>query len=314
MTDWPGAQSDEHVHLPVGVDLSCFEDEGAAALAIETLTALCFEAGAAGVEERIAVDSEGAVLASAGRVELVVYAPRIAVASIVAAVASHGLGEVGEAVAVEPVDWSNAWQAGFDAIEVCDALVIRPSFVSVDPKPGRREIVIDPGQAFGTGGHQSTHLVLDTIRDCSAGFSDSTRVLDVGTGTGVLAFAALALGARRAVGFDLDPLAAREARGFARANGFEADFDVFAGGIEALASGPFELVLANLLRREMLPIAPQLSAFTAPGGELVLSGLLDSERAEVEAAFEPFGLSCRRQRSALDDNGDRWISLVMARA
>ncbi len=313
MTDWPKARREEFVHLPIRLDLAACEDEASKLAAVETVTALCFEAGAAGVEERVEVDREGITQEIADAVELVVYAPRTGVDVISASVVAYPGASIGEPEAVEEVDWSRSWQAGFEAIEVSPALLIRPSFVEVEAKPGQREIVIDPGQAFGTGGHASTRLVLETIREASEAFDEGTRVLDVGTGTGVLALTAIALGAGRAVGFDLDPLAAHEAQAFALANDLAATFDIFAGGIEALAAEPFDLVLANLLKREMLPIAGALAACAASGGKLVLSGLLDVERDEVEAAVSPFGLSRASERSVLDANGDRWISLVMAR-
>ncbi len=314
MSDWPKARREEFVSFAIEVANVGFDDEASALVAVEDLTAACFEAGAAGVEERGPAESGAGQASETSGVELIVYAPRSAFDDIAQTARSLGARRVGEAETVEEVDWSRSWQAGFDAIEVCPALVIRPSFVESEQKPGQREIVIDPGQAFGTGGHASTRLVLDTIAAESTGFDAKTRVLDVGTGTGVLALAAIALGAGRAVGFDLDPLAAHEACNFARANDLAASFDVFAGGIEALSADPFDLVLANLLRREMLPIADALAASTAKNGRLVLSGLLDTERDKVEAALAPFGLETVAERGALDANGDRWISLVMARA
>jgi ribosomal protein L11 methyltransferase len=314
VSDWPNARREEFVSFTLEFESDGSDDQAAALAAVEDLTAACFEAGAAGVEERSSEESSAGEPTAGHRVELIVYAPRGAFEDIADAARSFGARCAGDPEAVEDVDWSRSWQAGFDAIEVCPALVIRPSFVASQGKPGQREIVIDPGQAFGTGGHASTKLVLDVIAAESSGFDATTRVLDVGTGTGVLALAAVALGAGRAVGFDLDPLAAHEACNFARANDLAASFDVFAGGIESLSAAPFDLVLANLLRREMLPIAGALAACTAGGGKLVLSGLLDVERDKVEAALVPFGLETVAERGALDANGDRWISLVMARA
>jgi len=308
VSDWPRARRESFVDLDVWLDPSGFDEEASKLAAVEELTAVLFAAGAAGVEERIEEGREG----HAGETRLIVYAP-LASADAIGVAARECGARVGEPRPVEPVDWSRAWQAGFDAIEVSPALLIRPSFVSVEAKAGQREIVIDPGQAFGTGGHESTRLVLETIRGLFDEAGAPARVLDVGTGTGVLALAALALGAGRAIGFDLDPLAACEARRFAEANGLAGPFDVYAGGIGALAAAPFELVLANLLKREMLPIAGELAAVTAPDGRLVLSGLLANERDEVVAALSPFGLRRVDERSASDANGDRWISLLMAR-
>src|SRR5207249_3755458 len=120
-------------------------------------------------------------------------------------------------------------------IEVSERLRIRASFEPSPPRAGQRDLVIDPGQAFGTGGHESTRLALAWIDDLRGELGAPPGILDVGTGTGVLALAALALGARRAVACDVDPLAAAAARANARANGLAAQLDVFAGSPEALS-------------------------------------------------------------------------------
>ena len=123
---------------------------------------------------------------------------------------------------VSPVpaqDWSEAWKRDLAPIVVSPRLVVRPSFASVEARAGQRVLELDPGQAFGTGAHESTRLALEGI-DRLADALDARRVLlDVGTGTGVLALAALALGCGRAVALDLDPLAGQAARENAQRNG-----------------------------------------------------------------------------------------------
>lgn len=284
-----------------------FELRVAAGEPAERASAEAWEAGAAGIEERDLSD---------GRSLLVIYAPGRAVEAVRAAAGIPG-AEVGESQPVEDRDWVEEWQQGLSAVEVGTRLVVRPSFVDPSSDPARVELVIDPGQAFGTGGHASTLLALEAIEAASAepgAFEAESRVLDVGAGTGVLALAALALGAGRAVGFDLDPEAGAAARIAAAGNGFADRLDVFVGPIEALAGARFDWVFANLLKREMLPIAAEIAAATRTGGRAVFSGLLGTERGEVEQALRAVGFTPTGERTLHDANGDEWIALIMARS
>lgn len=290
--------------LRVDVEARAVPDPAERQAAADWIGAECFGAGAAGVEER----------SSALAVSLFIYAADSVLEEVRTAAQAAGGVIAGPAEPVEDADWSQSWKVGLEAIEVSDRLVVRPSFVAFEPRAGQRELIIDPGQAFGTGGHASTSLVLEWVDVLSRDFTPQTRVLDVGTGTGVLALAALALGAGRAVGFDLDPLAAIEARAWAQENGLADRFEVFAGGIEALAAAPFDLVLANLLRRELLPIVSELARCTRSGGQIVLSGLLAAEGHKVEEVMAPFGFETRGDRTVEDATGDQWVSLLMLRA
>jgi ribosomal protein L11 methyltransferase len=273
------------------------------AAAAERAAAEAFEAGASGLEERDA--GEG--------VTLFVYAPAGAMPALRQALAA-ACGSAVRLGAPEPVaeaDWSEAWKAGLAPIVVSPRLVVRPSFVAATAS-NAAEIVIDPGQAFGTGGHASTRLALEWI-DAHAARLPGARVLDAGCGSGVLALAALRLGARTALAFDLDPLATAAAASNAAANGLAAGLRVFTGPLEALAAAPFDLVLANMLSREFLPLVAGLAARTAPGGVAVFSGLLAEEREKVVAALTAVGLGVRGERDEVDANGDRWLALLTTR-
>ena len=219
--------------------------------------------------------------------------------------------------AAEPVaeeDWAETWKRGLAAVEVSPRLLVRPSFVApAAPVAGRAELVIDPGQAFGTGGHESTRLALEWVDALAPALPAGARALDVGCGTGVLALAALRLGAARAVAIDLDLAAARAARENAARNGLSARCAVAAATPAALAPARFELVLANLLRTELLPLLPDLAARIAPNGHAVVSGLVAGERAEVERALAACGLRALGERTRDDLGGTRWIALLTAR-
>jgi len=277
-----------------------------AALA-ERAAAEAFAAGAAGLEERET---------DAGT-SLLLYLPAEADAAVcdaLAALGEPGL-EIGTPEAVAEVDWSQAWQAGLEPTRISSRLVLRPEPVAFDPEPGQRVLVIHPGQAFGTGGHASTRLALGWIdRWLETPGARGARVLDVGCGSGALALAALALGAGRAVAFDIDPLAARATLANAARNALTDDLRVFCGSTPALAAEVcFELVVANLLRREMEPLLADLAARLAPDGCAIFSGLLAADRAPATAALAAAGLAVVDERSE-SQGGDVWIGLLTRRA
>jgi len=191
--------------------------------------------------------------------------------------------------------------------------VVRPSWVAHAKAPGQVEVVIDPGQAFGTGTHPSTWLALEWIDLLSVELERGARVLDVGTGSGVLAIAAAALAAARVVAFDLDPIAAREARENAVRNGCAARVAVFAGGLEGLTVGRFDLIVANLIRSEALPLLAGLAERTRAGGQAVFSGLLDAEVPAFSEALLAAGFTPKAVRRGEDASGERWAALLTLR-
>jgi ribosomal protein L11 methyltransferase len=192
-------------------------------------------------------------------------------------------------------------------------LAIRPSFASRPSVAGQRVLVLDPGQAFGTGAHASTRLVLDLLCGPLLSALPGARVLDAGVGSGVLALSALLLGATRAIGFDLDRLAAPDARGHACCNNLEERLHVFTGPIEALGPGRFDLVLANLLRRELEPMLPLLCARVAAGGSLILSGLLEADLPALRPQLARLSFTASEESRLRDDAGDTWVALSARR-
>ncbi len=273
----------------------------------ERASAEAWSAGASGCEER---EVEG------GGTWVLVYAPEARAAAVrhhlVEALA--GGAEVGPIEPVGDEDWSEAWRAGLGPVEISPRLVIRPPFAPFALKAGQREVVIDPGQAFGTGGHASTRLALELLDAAPRETLRGARVLDVGTGSGVLALAALRLGAATAVGLDLDPLAAEAACAAARANGLADRARFLTGPIDAIAAGAaFDVVVANLLKNELLPVAPGIALRARTGAAILLSGLLEAERAEVEARFAGEGARHAHARVLEDATGDRWLALFMRR-
>lgn len=206
-----------------------------------------------------------------------------------------------ERVPVPDVDWVARFREGFSAFDV-GRFHIAPPWDDGDPG-GRIRLTVDPGRAFGTGTHESTRLCLQALAGLAAPLGD---VLDVGTGSGILAVAAARLGARRVTALDCDPEAATSAAAHARLN--EVGFAVVVGDAGAcLRPGRFDLVLANLSAPVLLAHARDLARLPRPGGCLVASGLLAVEADEVRAAFGEMAL---RERLAEGE----WAALVLARA
>ena len=238
-----------------------------------------YEAGALGLEER--EDESGRHAAPLRRRPRRAPALRAALAGGRSRAARAGRDRAGSRHGLE-----RGLEARASAPRVIsERLVVRPSLVAHALAPGQVELVIDPGQAFGTGTHASTRLALEWIDALAPGLAAGARVLDVGTGSGVLALAAAALAPRaRSSAFDLDPVAAREARANCRAQRLRGSRAAVCGRArERSPPAAFDLVVANLLRSEALPLLAGLAARTRAGGQAVFSGLL---AAEIEAFSE----------------------------
>ena len=271
----------------------------------EAIAAEVFAAGASGLEERENGD----------RILLLVYAPAARAEAVrAAALAVAGAGTVARAEPVTSRDWPETWKEGLAPIVISSRLVVRPPFAAHALTSGQCEVVIEPRQAFGTGAHGSTALAL-ALLDAYLATARPARVLDVGSGSGVLAIAALQLGAARAIACDLDPIAARETRENAARNGVAARLAVFAGSLDALGprAGDFEVVVANVISSELRPILGELVQRVAAGGVAVFSGLLAAEREPIGVALARHALRVVDERRESDARGDEWLALMATR-
>ncbi|HKJ94250.1 MAG TPA: 50S ribosomal protein L11 methyltransferase [Gammaproteobacteria bacterium] len=177
--------------------------------------------------------------------------------------------------------WERVWMADFRPMRFGDALWVVPSGCE-PPDPGATNLYFDPGLAFGTGTHPTTALCLRWLADNPP---VGRTVIDYGCGSGILAVAALRLGAARVIGIDNDPQALVASRENARRNGVEAGLELIDDG--ASLPEPAPLVLANILSGVIVELAGRIAACVAPGGDLILSGILAHQSGSVAAAFHP---------------------------
>jgi ribosomal protein L11 methyltransferase len=221
---------------------------------------------------------------------------------------AFGLRPIGdlETRVVQEADWATAWKSHFPVIRVGRRLVIRPTWRRHRREPGDVVIALDPGMAFGTGLHPTTRLclaALERVADAD-GPASLGRVLDVGTGSGILAIAAGLLGAARIVAVDPDPIAVEAARANAGRNRLSRRVDVRRGSVPT-AEPPFDLVLANLIASLLVDLAEALAGELRPAGTLIASGIYVDREAEVETALSTAGLRV----VARDAEGD-WVALT----
>lgn len=186
---------------------------------------------------------------------------------------------------VQQEDWQNAWKKYYHAMDIGSRLAIVPGWESYDTD--RIRITMDPGLAFGTGTHETTALCLELLDSLVQG---GERVLDVGTGSGILAIAALKLGAREADGVDIDPMCVRTAGENAERNGVDGHFRVLVGDLSDKAEGVYDIITANIVAAAILSLAPAVPALMAPGAKFICSGIIDERKGEVLAGLQASGL------------------------
>jgi len=248
----------------------------------ETLSDALLEAGAESVSLE-STSNDPATLEPGARMRVVALA-RAAVdpgALVAAAAAAAAIAPPGFALArVEEEDWVRRSQAQFGPIRIAERLWIVPSW-HVPPDPASIVVRLDPGLAFGTGSHVSTRLVLQYLERHLRPQTERPRVLDYGCGSGILAIVAAKLGAGEITATDIDP----QALATTAANAIDNAVVLKVAAPESLLPGTFDLVLANILAGPLIELEPLLAARTRAGGRIVLSGILESQAAEVAAAY-----------------------------
>jgi ribosomal protein L11 methyltransferase len=221
---------------------------------------------------------------------------------------SHFVGELTTRT-VNEEDWANAWKDYFHVTHIGQRLVIRPSWREYTPKPDEVVLTLDPGMAFGTGLHPTTRMCLEQVElRVHAGM----KVLDVGTGSGILAIAAAKLGAESVYAIDNSSVAVESTLANAEMNNLQDRIQVVLGVLDdaeaTRMAGQYDFVIANIIAHIIGSIASQLAQVVSPTGLLVVSGIIEARRHDAEDPLLAAGLELVEQ-VMIDD----WMALVLRR-
>ncbi|MFF2481629.1 50S ribosomal protein L11 methyltransferase [Paenibacillus sp. NPDC058071] len=221
---------------------------------------------------------------------------------------------------VDEEDWANAWKQYFKPIKVSDSLTIKPTWENYEPSPEEKIIHLDPGMAFGTGTHPTTALCLQTLESVIRG---GESVIDVGTGSGILAIGAMKLGADRVLALDLDPVAVSSAGENVQLNGLSDKIEVIESDLLGVLGGkvvyvanereaqrtsvelPVDLVVANILAEIILLFIDDVYQALKPEGIYIASGIYKNKETEVEEGLVRSGFTIVEKRRDED-----WIAFV----
>lgn len=208
----------------------------------------------------------------------------------------HSYGRLDiELADIQEEDWSTAWKKYYHPVEISPRLVVCPSWEDTPLRPGQAMLRLDPGMAFGTGTHDTTRLCMQLLERY---VDENTHVLDIGCGSGILSIAALLLGAKDAIGVDIDENAVKVSRENAALNGVEDRLHTVCGDLTDKVSGTFQLICANIVADVIIRLCPVIPRFLAPGGVFIASGIIDERIDDVRAALAEAGLSIEEQKES----------------
>lgn len=208
-----------------------------------------------------------------------------------------------ETVGCREEDWANNWKKYFKPFSVGERLFINPLWEKTPENSERAVLTIEPGAAFGTGSHDTTRLCLETLDEK---IKEGDTVLDLGSGSGILAIASLLLGAKSAVGVDIDPLAVKTAKENGELNGFsEPELTFICGDLTEKVTGKYSVVVANIVADVIIYFSKFVKAFMTDDGMFITSGIIDTRADEVENALKENGLNvCEKRESG------GWVSFI----
>ncbi len=202
-------------------------------------------------------------------------------------------------------DWENNWKQYYQPLHIGKKLLVVPQWLNPENEEARLPVLLDPGMIFGTGAHAFTQMCMMALEDAVHG---GETVIDLGSGSGILSITALLLGAKTAIGVDIDPKAEDIARENAAINGLLADrFSAVTGDVigdkqkmEELSAPGYDIVLANIVADVIIPLSPLVPHFLKPGGVFICSGILEQRLEEVKSAIVAAGLHIDSVRTIQD--------------
>lgn len=203
---------------------------------------------------------------------------------------------------VNDSDWADGWKKFFKCTEVGEKILIRPSWEDYDKNTNRIVLSIDPGAAFGTGTHATTSLCLELLEGY---VTDKSRVLDIGSGSGILSIGAILLGAEHADGVDIDAQSVKVAKENAEINGVTDKTNYIVGDLAEKISGKYNIVCANIVADVIIRLLENVDNYMEEDAVLITSGIIDSREKDVTAAFEKFGFTVEKRLTR-----DNWCAFV----
>lgn len=203
---------------------------------------------------------------------------------------------------LEDKNWNELWEKSREVIRVSERIVIKPSFRKYEANKNEIVLTIDPKMSFGTGEHQSTKLVLRLLEKY---VQKGMKVLDVGSGTGILAIASVKLGADKAVAVDFDEICLENCRENCSLNQVGNLVEILTGEIDVVKENSFDLIVANIHKNVLIEIAEKIKSRLRQNGKIILAGLLDSDRKDIEAKYHSLGF-----RTEQIEQMNEWIALT----
>lgn len=206
-------------------------------------------------------------------------------------------------VGVNEEDWANNWKQYYHTQRIGKRIVVTPSWEEYTPTGDDVQMRLDPGMAFGTGTHDTTRLCLELLEEC---VTPTTRILDVGTGSGILSVGGVLLGAPSALGVDIDPVAVKVANENAEINEVQDKTEFVCGDLTDKVHGQFEIVTANIVADIIIRLLSTVKNYLLKGGVLIVSGIIDTRADEVENACHEAGFTTEKR---LEHGG--WVAIKL---
>ena len=206
-------------------------------------------------------------------------------------------------VGVNEEDWANNWKQYYHTQRIGKRIIVTPSWEEYTPAEGEVQMRLDPGMAFGTGTHDTTRLCLELLEEV---VTPETRILDVGTGSGILSVGGVLLGAPSALGVDIDPVAVKVANENAEINEVTGKTEFVCGDLTDKVHGKFEIVTANIVADVIIRLLSTVKNYLLKGGVLIVSGIIDTRADEVENACHEAGFVTEKR---LEHGG--WVAIKL---